>query len=84
MTPERIWNGEIVGRDGGRLPQVVAVADALLDPAMAQLMWTDSGAGGRRRVMVRRSQAERCLGVARSGGDLVASLREVGLPRRDG
>ncbi|MEU5099761.1 hypothetical protein [Streptomyces sp. NPDC020996] len=35
----------IVGRDAVVFPEVVAVADALLDPAMAELVWTDSGAG---------------------------------------
>ncbi|MFC9916033.1 DNA-binding protein [Streptomyces sp. NPDC127197] len=35
----------IVGRDAVVFPEVVAVADALLDPAMAQLVWRDSGAG---------------------------------------
>ncbi|MPY43972.1 DNA-binding protein [Streptomyces phyllanthi] len=35
----------IVGRDAVVFPEVVAVADALLDPAMAQLAWIDSGAG---------------------------------------
>ncbi|WP_105974950.1 TniQ family protein [Streptomyces geranii] len=35
----------IVGRDAVVFPEVVAVADALLDPAMAQLVWMDSGAG---------------------------------------
>ncbi|MDX2762921.1 DNA-binding protein [Streptomyces europaeiscabiei] len=35
----------IVGRDAVVLPEVVAVADALLDPAMAELVWRDSGAG---------------------------------------
>ncbi|OIJ92416.1 DNA-binding protein [Streptomyces monashensis] len=35
----------IVGRDAVVFPEVVAVADALLDPAMAQLAWLDSGAG---------------------------------------
>lgn len=34
-----------VGRDTVVFPEVVAVANALLDPAMAQLAWTDSGAG---------------------------------------
>ncbi|MFJ5220571.1 DNA-binding protein [Streptomyces sp. NPDC088354] len=33
----------IVGRDAVVFPEVVAVADALLDPAMAQLAWVDSG-----------------------------------------
>jgi len=35
----------IVGRDAVIFPEVVAVADALLDPAMAALVWKDSGAG---------------------------------------
>lgn len=35
----------IVGRDPVTFPEVVAVADALLDPAMAELVWRDSGAG---------------------------------------
>lgn len=35
----------IVGRDAVVFPEVVAVADALLDPAMAELAWQDSGAG---------------------------------------
>ncbi|MET9452908.1 DNA-binding protein [Streptomyces cinerochromogenes] len=35
----------IVGRDAAIFPEVVAVADALLEPAMADLVWTDSGAG---------------------------------------
>jgi len=34
----------IVGRDAVVFPEVVAVADALLDPAMAELAWADSGA----------------------------------------
>ncbi|MEU9412324.1 hypothetical protein AB0E08_42440 [Streptomyces sp. NPDC048281] len=34
-----------MGRDTVVFPEVVAVADTLLDPAMAQLAWTDSGAG---------------------------------------
>ena len=40
----------IVGRDAVIFPEVVAVADALLDPAMARLVWVDSGAG-RPRVL---------------------------------
>ncbi|WP_455754525.1 DNA-binding protein [Streptomyces tendae] len=39
----------IVGRDAVVFPEVVAVADALLDPAMAQLAWRASG-GTRPRV----------------------------------
>ncbi|MFK8843654.1 DNA-binding protein [Streptomyces sp. Ac-502] len=35
----------IVGRDAVVFPEVVTVADALLDPAMAELVWRDSGAG---------------------------------------
>ncbi|WP_329374423.1 DNA-binding protein [Streptomyces sp. NBC_01483] len=35
----------IVGRDAAVFPEIVAVAGALLDPAMAQLAWIDSGAG---------------------------------------
>ncbi len=35
----------VVGRDAVVFPEVVAVAEALLDPAMAELMWVDSGAG---------------------------------------
>ncbi|NJP80870.1 DNA-binding protein [Streptomyces sp. AA8] len=35
----------IVGRDAVVFPEVVAVADALLDPGMAELVWVDSGAG---------------------------------------
>ncbi|WP_020132710.1 hypothetical protein [Streptomyces sp. 303MFCol5.2] len=35
----------IVGRDAVVFPEVVAVADALLDPVMAELVWRDSGAG---------------------------------------
>ncbi|WP_254711200.1 hypothetical protein [Streptomyces lunaelactis] len=33
----------IVGRDAVDFPELVAVADALLDPAMAEPVWTDSG-----------------------------------------
>ncbi|MFD8233043.1 hypothetical protein ACFV20_14350 [Streptomyces sp. NPDC059696] len=35
----------IVGRHAVVFPEVVAVADALLDPGMAELVWVDSGAG---------------------------------------
>ncbi len=34
-----------MGRDAVVFPEVVAVAEALLDPAMAELVWADSGAG---------------------------------------
>ncbi|MFE3947530.1 DNA-binding protein [Streptomyces sp. NPDC059118] len=33
----------VVGRDAVIFPEVMAVADALLDPVMAQLVWVDSG-----------------------------------------
>ncbi|MFF8816356.1 hypothetical protein [Streptomyces pactum] len=34
-----------VGRDVVVFPEVVTVADALLDPTMAELVWVDGGAG---------------------------------------
>lgn len=39
--------GAVADRGPGRrrLPEVVTVADALLDPVMAELVWRDSGAG---------------------------------------
>lgn len=40
-----------MGRDAVVFPEVVAVADALLDPAMAQLAWADSGAGRPRALL---------------------------------
>ncbi|MFC9932185.1 DUF4265 domain-containing protein [Streptomyces sp. NPDC127190] len=36
---------QVVGRDAVAFPEVVAVVEALLDPAMAELVWADSGAG---------------------------------------
>ncbi|MFD7529813.1 hypothetical protein ACFV8E_19800 [Streptomyces sp. NPDC059849] len=33
----------MVGRDAVIFPEVVAVADALLDPVTARLVWADSG-----------------------------------------
>ncbi|MFF4846183.1 DNA-binding protein [Streptomyces collinus] len=42
----------IVGRDAVVFPEVVAVAGALLDPAMAELVWADSGAGRPRALPV--------------------------------
>lgn len=33
----------VVGRDAVIFPEAVAVADALLDPVMAELAWADSG-----------------------------------------
>lgn len=35
----------IVGRDAVVFPEVVAVAEVLLDPGMAELVWVGSGAG---------------------------------------
>ncbi|GAA1934145.1 DNA-binding protein [Streptantibioticus ferralitis] len=52
----------IVGRDAVVFPEVVAVADALLDPAMAQLAWTDSG-GERPRLLPADGAFCRELGV---------------------
>jgi hypothetical protein len=42
----------IVGRDAVVFPEVVVVADALLDPGMADLVWVDSGAGRPRALPV--------------------------------
>ncbi|MFE9539709.1 DNA-binding protein [Streptomyces sp. NPDC006691] len=42
---DKLERWRIVGRDAVIFAEVVAVADALLDPAMAQLVWRDSGAG---------------------------------------
>ncbi|MFF4283605.1 hypothetical protein ACFY0Z_33240 [Streptomyces kronopolitis] len=42
----------IVGRDAVVFPEVVAVANALLDPVMAELVWVDSGAGRPRALPV--------------------------------
>ncbi|WP_308268684.1 DNA-binding protein [Yinghuangia soli] len=40
----------IVGRDAVVFPEVVAVADALLDPAMVERVWHDRGGAGRARA----------------------------------
>ncbi|MGW2668149.1 DNA-binding protein [Streptomyces sp. NPDC001272] len=39
----RFWWWHAVARDAVVFPEVVAVADALLDPAMEELAWADSG-----------------------------------------
>ncbi|MFD0355031.1 DNA-binding protein [Streptomyces sp. NPDC127110] len=39
----RFWWWHAVARDAVVFPEVVAVADALLDPAMEELAWDDSG-----------------------------------------
>jgi hypothetical protein len=38
------WRWRAIARDAAVFPEAVAVADALLDPAMADLVWCDSGA----------------------------------------
>ncbi len=42
--PEFEW-WRVVGREAVVLPEVVAVAESLLNPAMSELVWMDSGAG---------------------------------------
>ncbi|MGW1997455.1 DNA-binding protein [Embleya sp. NPDC001921] len=42
----------VVGRDAVVFPEVVAVADALLDPAMVERLWRDGGAGRPRMLRV--------------------------------
>ncbi|MFH9355549.1 hypothetical protein [Kitasatospora sp. NPDC017646] len=39
------WRSRAVARDAAVFPEVVAVARALLDPVMADLVWQASGAG---------------------------------------
>ncbi|MGW6062623.1 DNA-binding protein [Streptomyces sp. NPDC055189] len=90
----------IVGRDAVIFPEVVVVADALLDPAMAQLVWVDSG-GERLRPLSADGAFGRALGervgrpwlgpLAASdyGGPLLAWMGAVvrmrrGLSRLDG
>ncbi|MFB7531456.1 DNA-binding protein [Streptomyces sp. NPDC056178] len=51
----------IVGRDAVIFPEVVAVADALLDPAMAELVWAGSG-GERPRPLPASGEFCRRLG----------------------
>ncbi|MFD7262198.1 DNA-binding protein [Streptomyces sp. NPDC059874] len=71
-----------VGRDAVVFPEVVAVAGALLDPAVEELVWADSG-GGRPRPLPRDGQFDRRLGelmgrpwlgplIATDGGPLIA------------
>ncbi|MFD0198953.1 DNA-binding protein [Streptomyces albidoflavus] len=78
----------IVGRDAVIFPEVVAVADALLDPVMAQLVWVDSGAGQPRVLPVDglfcRRLGERVgrdwlgpLAAADHGGPLIAWMGSV-------
>ncbi|MEU1782142.1 hypothetical protein ABZ545_22035 [Streptomyces abikoensis] len=51
----------VVGRDAVIFPEVVAVADALLDPVMAQRVWADSG-GERARPLPADGEFCRRLG----------------------
>lgn len=83
----------IVGRDAVVFPEVVAVADALLDPAMAQLVWLDGGAGRSRPLpadgMFCRRLGERVgrewlgpLAATDYGGPLIAWMGAVIRTRR--
>ncbi|MFF9476943.1 DNA-binding protein [Streptomyces roseolus] len=83
----------IVGRDAAVFPEVVAVADALLDPAMAELVWVDGGAGRPRALpvdgMFCRRLGERVgrpwlgpLVAADHGGPLIAWMGGVIRRRR--
>jgi hypothetical protein len=65
----------IVGRDPVIFPEVVAVADALLDPAMAELVWRDSG-GQRPRPLAADGAFCRRLGE-RVGRDWLGPLSAV-------
>ncbi|WP_425274524.1 DNA-binding protein [Streptomyces flavidovirens] len=78
----------IVGRDVVVFPEVVAVADALLDPGMAELVWVDSGAGRPRALpadgMFCRRLGERVgrmwlgpLAATDHGGPLIAWMGSV-------
>ncbi|WP_324605958.1 hypothetical protein [Streptomyces sp. CNS654] len=78
----------IVGRDAVVFPEVVAVADALLDPCMAELVWVDSGAGRPRTLpadgMFCRRLGERVgrawmgpLAATDHGGPLIAWMGGV-------
>nr|WP_251075160.1 DNA-binding protein [Streptomyces sp. ISL-12] len=78
----------IVGRDAVVFPEVVSVADALLDPGMAELVWVDSGAGRPRALPVDglfcRRLGERVergwlgpLAAADHGGPLLAWMGSV-------
>ncbi|MFD8032759.1 DNA-binding protein [Streptomyces sp. NPDC059717] len=83
----------VVGRDAVIFPEVVAVADALLDPAMAELVWKDSGAGQPRTLsaggMFCRRLGERVgrnwlgpLAATDYGGPLIAWMGAVIRRRR--
>ncbi|MFF8610896.1 DNA-binding protein [Streptomyces sp. NPDC015346] len=83
----------IVGRDAVAFPEVVAVAEVLLDPGMAELVWVDSGAGRPRALpadgMFCRRLGERVgrpwlgpLAAADHGGPLIAWMGGVIRRRR--
>ncbi|WTW24508.1 DNA-binding protein (plasmid) [Streptomyces sp. NBC_00019] len=83
----------IVGRDAVIFPEVVAVADALLDPVMEQLVWVDSGAERPRPLPVDgafcRALGERVgrpwlgpLAATDYGGPLIAWMGAVVRARR--
>ncbi|MFI1386699.1 hypothetical protein [Embleya sp. NPDC020886] len=67
----------MVGRDAVVFPDVVAVADALLDPGMAERLWRGGGAG---RLRMLRVDGAFCreLGV-RVGRPWLGSVIEVPL-----
>ncbi|MEU3188970.1 DNA-binding protein [Streptomyces sp. NPDC006923] len=78
----------IVGRDAVVFPEVVAVAEALLDPGMGELVWMDSGAGRPRALpadgMFCRRLGERVgrvwlgpLAATDHGGPLIAWMGSV-------
>ncbi|MFF1810795.1 DNA-binding protein [Streptomyces sp. NPDC058251] len=78
----------IVGRDTVVFPEVASVAGALLDPAMAELVWADSGAGQPRALpadgMFCRRLGERLgrewlgpLAATDHGGPLIAWMGSV-------
>lgn len=82
-----------MGRDAVVFPEVVAVADALLDPGMAELVWVDSGAGRPRALpadrMFCRRLGERVgrmwlgpLAATDHGGPLIAWMGSVIRQRR--
>ncbi|MFI8105852.1 DNA-binding protein [Streptomyces sp. NPDC086023] len=71
-----------IGRDAVVFPEIVALANVLLDPAAEELAWTDSGRAGLPRPLPGESRFERHLGeqvgrpwlgplVATDGGPLI-------------
>lgn len=84
----------IVGRDAVVFPEVVAVAEALLEPGMAELAWRDSGAGRPRPLPADgafcRRLGERAgrtwlgpLAATDHGGPLISWMGSVIRSRRD-